>query len=247
MFTTPILTSTFWTVFWALTAFAGVLAISLDALSKSPRMAHMRIRPYGRNRYPAGKQFINTTLNQIMSLLWFIAFFIYFGDQVFANTWQPSLARCVGEVLGVLLVYDFVYYWYHRAAHFPTVMRYMHGTHHWVRNPTATQSTYLNPLEPTGALFILFGSVWLFGPISHLSFAIIYFIYSSTNLIVHSSLVPTHPALRLFSFWARKHDAHHQLFRVNFANIFPFWDAAFGTTEDAIKKAHHHHQEERAA
>ena len=236
MFTTPILTSTFWAVFWALTAFAGVLAISLDALSKSPRMAHMRIRPYGRNRYPAGKQFINTTLNQIMSLLWFIAFFIYFGDQVFANTWQPSLARCVGEVLGVLLMYDFVYYWYHRAAHHPKMMRYMHGTHHWVRNPTALESTYLNPLEPTIAVFILFFSVYLLGPISHLSWALIFFIYSICNLLVHSSLIIPHPAFRWFNFMVRKHDEHHQLFRVNFANLFPFWDQMFGTTEEVIRK-----------
>jgi sterol desaturase/sphingolipid hydroxylase (fatty acid hydroxylase superfamily) len=240
MFTNAVITQTFWNVFWALTAFAGVLALSLEYMAQSPRFAQHRIRPYARNRYSFKKQVINSTLNQIMSLLWIIGFFVYFGEQVFDNTWQPSLARCVGEVLGVLLVYDFIYYWYHRAAHHPKMMRYMHGTHHWVRNPTATQSSYLNPLEATGALFILFGSVWLFSPVSHLSFALIYFIYSSVNLLVHSSLVPAHPALRVFAFWASKHDAHHQLFRVNFANIFPFWDALFGTTEELIKKAHPH-------
>ena len=240
MFTTAVLTPAFWGVFAAISAFAGVLVASLEYLAHSPRFAQHRIRPYARNRYSLGKQIINSTLNQAMSLLWFIWFFVYFGDTVFANNWAPGLARTVGEVLGVLLVYDFIYYWFHRVAHHPKMMRYMHGTHHWVRNPTASQSTYLNPLEPTGALIILFGSVWLFAPVSHLSFAIIYFIYSATNLIVHSSLVPKHPALRLFSFWARKHDAHHQLFRVNFANIFPFWDAMFGTTEDLLKKAHPH-------
>lgn len=242
MFTTAVLTPTFWGVFWALSGFAGVLALSLEYLAQSPRFAQHRIRPYARNRYSLGRQVLNSTLNQLMSLLWFIAFFVYFGDRVFENTWQPSLARTVGEVLGVLLVYDLVYYWYHRAAHHPQAMRYMHGTHHWVRNPTATQSSYLNPLEATGALAILFATIALFAPVSLLSFAIIYFLYSSVNLIVHSSLVPTHPALRLFSFWARKHDAHHQLFRVNYANIFPFWDQLFGTTEDALKKAHPHAQ-----
>lgn len=242
MFTTAVLTPTFWGVFWALSGFAGVLALSLEYLAQSPRFAQHRIRPYARNRYSLGRQVLNSTLNQVMSLLWFIAFFVYFGDRVFENTWQPGLARTVGEVLGVLLVYDLVYYWYHRAAHHPQAMRYMHGTHHWVRNPTATQSSYLNPLEATGALAILFATIALFAPVSLLSFAIIYFLYSSVNLIVHSSLVPTHPALRLLSFWARKHDAHHQLFRVNYANIFPFWDQLFGTTEDALKKAHPHAQ-----
>jgi sterol desaturase/sphingolipid hydroxylase (fatty acid hydroxylase superfamily) len=240
MFTTAVLTPTFWTVFWSLTAFAGVLALSLDYLAKAPHFAQHRIRPFAKNRYSEARRVLNTTLNQLFSLLLFIAFFVYFGDRVFANTWQPGAARLIGEVLGVLLLYDFVYYWYHRAAHHPMLMRYMHGTHHWVRNPTATQSTYLNPLEPTGALLILFGSIWLFAPISHQSFALIYFIYSATNLIVHSSLVPQHPALRLFSYWARKHDAHHQLFRVNYANIFPFWDQMFGTTDDALKKQHTH-------
>jgi len=240
MFTTAVLTSSFWTVFWALTAFAGVLALSLDYLAKAPRFAQHRIRPFAKNRYSEARRIINTTLNQLLSLLLFVAFFVYFGDRVFANIWQPGAARLIGEVLGVLLLYDFVYYWFHRAAHHPLLMRYMHGMHHWVRHPTATQSTYLNPLEPTGALLILFGAIWLFAPISHQSFALIYFIYSATNLIVHSSLVPQHPALRLFSYWARKHDAHHQLFRVNYANIFPFWDALFGTTDEALKKQHAH-------
>ena len=240
MFTTAVLTPAFWGVFAAISAFAGVLVASLEYLAHSPRFAQHRIRPYARNRYSLGKQIINSTLNQTMSLLWFIWFFVYFGDTVFANNWAPGLARTVGEVLGVLLVYDFIYYWFHRAAHHPKMMRYMHGTHHWVRNPTASQSSYLNPLEATSALWILFAVIGLFAPISHLSFAIIYFIYSSVNLIVHSSLVPSHPALRLFSFWARKHDAHHQLFRVNYANIFPFWDQLFGTTEDALKKVHPH-------
>ncbi len=236
MFTTEILTPTFWAVFWALTGFAGVLAFTLDYWAKSPKYAHHRIRPFAKNRYSDGKRILNTTLNQIMSLLWFIAFFIYFGDKVFYNNWWPGLSTVVGETMLVLLVYDFVYYWYHRAAHYPPIMRHMHGTHHWVRNPTAGESTYLNPLEPTGALFILFASTWALGPISHVSWALVYFIYSASNLIVHSSLVPKHPALRLFSFWARSHDAHHQLLRVNYANIFPFWDQLFGTAEESYRK-----------
>lgn len=235
MLITATLTPAFWWVFIVLSAFAGVLIVTLDWMAKSPYFAQHRIRPYERNRYSYQRQMVNTSLNQVYSLLVFLLFFSYAGDHVFENIWTPSLSRLVGEVLGILLVYDFVYYWYHRAAHWRPIMRYMHGTHHWVRHPTASQSTYLNPLEPTGALLILFGTIWLFSPVSHLSFAIVYFVYSATNLIVHSSLAPAHPALRLFAFWARKHDAHHQLFRVNYANIFPFWDQMFGTTEAALE------------
>ena len=238
MFTNSVLSNMFWLVFGLELLLIGAVLFLLDYLAKSPRWAHLRIRPFAKNRYSDGRRILNTTLNQVFSVLLFICFFIYAGERVFYNSWWPGFTRLLGETLGVLLLYDFAYYWYHRMAHHPKMMKYMHGVHHWVRNPTAGESAYLNVLEPTGALLILFGSVWLIGPVSQLSWALTFLIYGLTNLIVHSSLIIPHPAFRLFNFWVLKHDAHHQLFRFNFANIFPFWDAMFGTTEAEVKKVH---------
>lgn len=236
----PVLTPLFWWVFLAELALIGLSLALLQYLATHPKWAHIRIRPRVKNRYSDSKRNINTSLNQLLSLLWFLCFFFYFGDQVFYNSWWPGTTRLIGEVLGVLLLYDFLYYWFHRAAHHPQMMRYMHGVHHWVRNPTAVESTYLNPLEPTIAVFILFFSVWLLAPISHLAWACIFLTYSLCNLLVHSSLIFPHPAFRWYNFMVRKHDAHHQLFRANYANIFPFWDQMFGTTDEALKKQHPH-------
>ena len=236
MWLSSVFTPTFWWVFIAELGVTAVFLALFQYLATSPKWADIRIRPRVKNRYSDFRRDLNSSLNQLLSLLWFLCFFIYLGSHVFYSSWWPGLTRLLGETLGVLLLYDFLYYWFHRLAHHPKMMRYMHGVHHWVRNPTAQESSYLNPLEPTIAVFILFFSVWLLGPISQLSWAVIFLVYSICNLLVHSSLIIPHPAFRWFNFMVRKHDEHHQLFRVNFANLFPFWDQMFGTTEELIRK-----------
>lgn len=221
----------FYLIWFSVLVPIGVLQLMLDHVAKNPRYAHLRIRPFAKNRYSDAKRITNTSLNAVFSLLCYVFFFEYFGAQVFNRTVWPGGTTFLGEVLGVLMLYDFAYYFYHRIAHHPTLMRYMHGVHHFVRNPTASESTYLNPLEPLGSFVLYFGAIYLIGPISTTSFFVIFFIHSAVNLVVHSSLQLPHPAFRLFNFWVQKHDAHHQLFKVNYASIFPFWDQLFGTSK----------------
>lgn len=221
--------STFIYGFVGILVFMGVLIYAFDYMAKSPKYARYRIRPFEKNRYSDAKRTINTHLNSIMSALLYVLIFYYFSDYFLYESFWPGLATLLGEVLGTLLLYDFLYYFYHRAAHHPKMMRYMHGVHHHVRNPTAGESTYLNPLEPIGAIIILFVSTWIVGPISSLGFLLVFFVYALTNVIVHCSLIFPHPAFRLFNFWVRAHDAHHQSLKFNYSNIFPFWDQMFGT------------------
>jgi sterol desaturase/sphingolipid hydroxylase (fatty acid hydroxylase superfamily) len=136
-----------------------------------------------------------------------------------------------GEVLGVLLVYDFIYYWFHRVFHKKELMIYMHGVHHKMRFPTAMDATYLNPLENFGGLAILFIAISLFAPVSEVSFILIIVIHAFINIIVHTNMVLPHPIFMLTNFWAIKHDAHHgKHLNKNYANIFPYWDQMFGTS-----------------
>lgn len=220
---------TFIYAFIAVLLFMGGIITLLDYMAKSPKYAKYRIRPYEKNRYSDAKRVINTKLNSIMSALLYVMIFYYFSDDFMYESFWPGLATLLGEVLGTLLLYDFLYYFYHRAAHHPKVMRYMHGVHHHVRNPTAGESTYLNPLEPIGAIIILFVSFWVIGPVSSVGFLLTFFVYALSNVVVHSSLVFPHPAFKLFNFWVRAHDAHHQSLKFNYSNIFPFWDQMFGT------------------
>ncbi|MBQ0795201.1 sterol desaturase family protein [Zhongshania sp.] len=198
---------------------------------QSERFGKYRIRTPERNRIPIGKKYINVSLNMLLSLLLFVAAFYYLGDKL-VYVGSTSVATLIGEVLASLMLYDFMYYFLHRGMHYPKVMKYVHGVHHYVRFPTSVESTYLHPLENIFGVSLLFIAVVILGPISTTAFAIMFFIYTSVNIIVHSNLVFPHPALRLLNFWAIKHDIHHgKHLNANYASIFPFWDQMFGTAK----------------
>lgn len=222
------MTSTFFAIWAAILVFDAVLLTALTWALRSPRFAHARIQPPGQNRMSPLRRMINTNLNNFMALSIFVLFLYHLGDRVLVPGW-PGVTRLLGETLGVLLIYDFGYYVYHRALHHPRLMRLVHGVHHHVRFPSAAESNYLHPAEQIGALSLLLGVMVLLGPISAASFLTIFFIYSTANIIVHSNLVFRHPALRLFNFWSERHDIHHRQVKHNYASIFPFWDQAFGT------------------
>jgi sterol desaturase/sphingolipid hydroxylase (fatty acid hydroxylase superfamily) len=212
---------------WALIlAFDGALMAALDW----PTFAKYRIRTPTTPQIPPLRRRVNTGLNNVLSLLIFASYFHFLGETVMYAGW-PGVTKFFGEVLGVLLLYDFMYYFFHRFMHIRSVMRFCHAVHHRVRFPTAGESIFLHPLENLGGLGLLILAIVMLGPVSTFSFLAIFLIHSSVNLIVHSNLVIPHPAFRLFNFWVVKHDVHHHKARNNYASIFPFWDQAFGTAE----------------
>ena len=224
------MTTQFFIAWAAILAFDGVLMGSLTWAATAPRLAHLRAKaPQVPALDPALKK-VNTLLNNILSLLYFGAFFYFLGDRVL-YAGLPRPAHFVGEVLGVLLLYDFMYYFFHRLMHVRGLMRWCHAVHHRVRSPIANESIFLNPLETLGGLGLLMLAVVIVGPVSATSFLAIFFLHSTINIIVHSNLVYAHPALKLFNFWVETHNVHHQKARNNYASIFPFWDQAFGTAE----------------
>ncbi|HXG28832.1 MAG TPA: sterol desaturase family protein [Nevskiales bacterium] len=220
--------TTFFLLWGAILAFDGLLMAGLTWAAHSEKYRKYRIRTPERDDIPPRRKTINTSLNNVMSLLIFVAYFYFLGEQTLYAGW-PGVTRLLGETLGVLLLYDFMYYFYHRGMHVPKVMKYLHGVHHFVRHTTSDKSIYLHPGEAIGGLGLLILAIVILGPISTTAFLLVFFLHSSINIIVHSNLVFPHPAFRLFNFWAIRHDIHHHKVRYNYASIFPFWDQAFGT------------------
>ncbi len=226
---TSVMNTTFFSLWAAILVVDGVLMHWLSWAARSERFGKYRIRN-GLNRITPARKLINTNLNNIFSLTLFAGYVYYLGNStLYAGT--PRAVTVIGEVLGVLLLYDFMYYFFHRIMHHPRLMKYVHGIHHFVRNPVADESIYLHPAETFGGLALLILAIVILGPVSTTSFLIIFFIHSTANIIVHSNLVFPHPAFRLFNFWVIKHDIHHNKVRDNYASIFPFWDQAFGTAK----------------
>lgn len=221
----------FFAAWVAILAFDGVLVGWLTwAATRSSRFSRYRVRTPQTPQIDPTLKFVNTNLNNVLSLLIFGAYFYFLGNHTLYAGW-PGVTGLLGEVLGVLLLYDFMYYFFHRGMHRRSVMRYCHAVHHRVRFPTSNESIFLHPLENLGGLGLLILAIVILGPISTTSFLVMFFLHSTINIIVHSNLVFPHPAFRLFNFWVEKHDVHHHKARNNYASIFPFWDQAFGTLE----------------
>lgn len=134
------------------------------------------------------------------------------------------------ETAGILLIYDFAYYFLHRAMHHEVLLRLVHGVHHRARNPSALESFYQHPLELLGGLFLLFAATWVVGPVTVRSFALTFLVYSTLNILVHSGMDSRSAIFAPIDFLTRKHHAHHLRDpRKNFSTLTPLPDLLFGT------------------
>ena len=216
--------------FLGILAYSGVLMNFFAWAVESEKFSKYRIRTPTSYRISRTKRAINIGLNGTLSLVFFFAVFYHFHESLIDFEGVTPVMMIFGEVMGALLLYDFMYYFLHRAMHYPKVMKYVHGVHHYVRFPTSPESIYLHPAENLAGLALLLFAVFIIGPVSGISLLLILFIHHSVNILVHSNLVFPSPFCRLFNFWAVKHDFHHgKHLNRNFASIFPFWDQMFGT------------------
>ena len=141
-----------------------------------------------------------------------------------------GLLTMFGQILAILLIYDFMFYWVHRLFHHPFLMRHVHGVHHKVRFPKAVDDFYIHPVDSFWVITLFFSSIAIVGPLSTTSMIVTLFVWVFINNSLHSGLNFPHPLFTLTNYWARRHEVHHGLnVSANFGSIFPFWDMMFGT------------------
>lgn len=212
-------------------SFNALLIAFLAWAYYSPRFAGNRISHAQSMREPWSKRIRVMSTTSVLSLL-----AVYGGTYVLFEHLVYEGAVSVWTVLGesalVLLVYDFTYYFLHRAMHIKKVMRWVHGVHHRARNPSALESFYLDPIELFAGVFLLFASIWVVGPVSAWSFGAAFFVYSTLNILVHSGLEFRGALFRPVDFLARKHHVHHMVdFGKNYSSLTPLPDLLFGTAK----------------
>ena len=160
---------------------------------------------------------------------------LYSSYVVLAYNWLikdevDGVLMVIGQVLAILLIYDFMFYWVHRLFHRPFLMRHVHGVHHRVRFPKAVDDFYLHAIDSLWVTTLFFMSIAIVGPLGANTFIVTLFVYVSINNTLHSGLNFPHPLFRLTNYWAREHDVHHgKNLSANFGSIFPIWDMMFGT------------------
>lgn len=138
------------------------------------------------------------------------------------------------RVLLYLLVFDFLYYWYHRAQHRFPVLWAIHELHHADAEVNVTTSYRTYWLEaPVQLLLVFMPALLILGPfglaagVTLLVASRFFLLFTHANLRL--SLGPLAPIL----CGPQVHRIHHSrlphhLDR-NFAQIFPFYDVLFGT------------------
>jgi sterol desaturase/sphingolipid hydroxylase (fatty acid hydroxylase superfamily) len=225
----PVAMKTYYALILGVFAFDGALLTSLAWAYHAPRFEPHRISMKLSMKTPGLKRLLNIAYIAVLSVLTVFGM-TYLLFRYRLNTGAVSVPRAIVEILAILLVYDFAYYWLHRAMHSTRGMRWVHGRHHEVRNPTAMESFYLTPLEMFAGLALLVGVAWILGPVSMYSFVSVFFIHSTLNITVHSGLDSKSIFLAPIDFLTRKHYIHHAGdYDKNYASLTPFWDMLFGT------------------
>lgn len=221
----------FYAIILSILLFDGALLSFLAFAYHAKRFEAYRISMQESMKTPSAKRLANIAFIAVLSLL--AVFGMTGAVYRFAFHDGPvSAGRLVFEILAILLVYDFAYYWLHRLMHTTKGMRWVHGRHHEVRNPTAMESFYLTPYELFAGLGLLIACTLLLGPVSIYSFAVVFFIHSTLNITVHSGLMSKRLLLWPIDHLTHKHYTHHAgNYDNNFASLTPFWDMLFGTAK----------------
>lgn len=217
----------FLAIFGFMLAFNGVAV----AVAQSSSLVYLRIRNPVGDTLTSPRKYIRIGLNGVFVIALYAAFAFLCGKYLIAS--QPTtVVQIAYQTLAILLIYDFMYYWAHRALHTQLLMKFVHGTHHKVRFPTAMDGLYLNPLDNLVGTSLFFISVFIMAPVSVPTILAALFSYLLINNINHTGLAFKHPIFSVSNFLARKHDHHHGVNpRSNFGSIVPIWDLLFGTYE----------------
>lgn len=142
----------------------------------------------------------------------------------------PPVWRGALQALGILALYDVLYYLMHRFLfHGWSALRLVHAVHHRMRYPTTIDSLFLHPLEGFLGLALLALCTFVVGPVHVYTFGACFFVYSWLNIIVHAGVRIPVPYVGLL---ARNHAVHHVDMRSgNYASLSPLPDLIFGTAE----------------
>lgn len=165
----------------------------------------------------------------LIILAGFGSYFIFpFLEQSWSSGWLLAL-----QVLGIFLVEDVFFYFYHRLLHVNKFLLVkIHSIHHRASPPFPLEYLYNHPLEwMLGFIGPVLGfvAVGLISPISIFTVLIFGAIRNLREIHLHSDLnLPLLSKIPLISK-TKHHDDHHSLLDGNYSSIFVWWDKVFKT------------------
>ncbi len=142
----------------------------------------------------------------------------------------PAWWLIVLQLLFIIYLDDFLFYWMHRAMHTRWLLKHVHGLHHRIYAPRAIAGHYSHPVE-----YGLTAAIALVGPLLlgvHVLTLWIWVVFRQWEAAEgHCGYdfpwSPTH--VLPFSDGAVHHDYHHSKIKGNYAGFLSWTDRAFGT------------------
>lgn len=145
------------------------------------------------------------------------------------------------QIVTILMVYDFFYYWTHRMLFHDTPgrvgpLKWMHAVHHRQLNPCRIDSGYLNPLESAIGMGLYVAAIaaltLVFGRFHVGTILVTWMAFMEINLHNHDLWDRKRFAGGYIATMAEMHHHHHSRFTGgNFATITLLYDWMFGTLD----------------
>jgi hypothetical protein len=137
--------------------------------------------------------------------------------------------------VAIFLIWTFMLYWVHRAAHKAPLIKHLHRDHHKYINTHST-SWHWNNLFLFNDTWKSTADLWITEVIPTLIFSYItgawwisvfYYLWAALlqERIEHNSEFSIYPLLTS----GKWHLIHHRNTKLNFGLFFPVWDMLFGT------------------
>lgn len=150
----------------------------------------------------------------------------------------------LAETVGILALFDFMYYLTHRFLFHGDPLRKVHALHHQARKPTFIDSLYVHPLETFIGLSLFLVSIPLVGliegqPVNAFAAAAATLVFTQVNTINHTytNLPKDRWLFRTVDLITGVHHAHHvDMTHGNYATMTMVYDKLFGTYEEPVKR-----------
>lgn len=232
---------------WGGAAFVAWTVLVIVAIEGSNWTVTTIPQWFGAAQLPQRKPIISYTrtdrlyvlISKLVTAVWVYNFvqFSRLSSRVLWNLHDVTLSSVPLALVLLFAVYDFLYYFCHRAAHSGLLYRYIHRHHHRLLFPVRGNDDGINvhPLEIVVSEYLHLAaaaivSYWILGRSGVHVIALILFVaisglLSGLSHTRHDVGFPLFPSL-----WkVRYHQIHHSDRDVNFGQYFMIWDYLFGT------------------
>ncbi|UYW01435.1 sterol desaturase family protein [Flavobacterium agricola] len=166
------------------------------------------------------------------ALIFVLVALLYNEKILFINFKATSVINIFIEVVLLILLIDFLMYFFHRIAHNKLLFKLIHKSHHKHIGVNELSLFVLSPLESFGFGLLLMIPL-VFYPFNYLSIVIYLLINLIWGTIGHFSKDYKYPPKFVIKYigTARFHNQHHIDCNVNFGFYTTIWDKVFNTKD----------------